>query len=211
MGVINLSFGGRLYADIWQCTLHLGDGGAAANVTLGDDTLQAMKAALVKWFGAQNISAATTLYWLKANAIDPVSRKYLNETGSVGLDWSAAPTASTSSTNVPPQLTICASLLTEATRGLAARGRFYPPPTSVTLSATGMIESGTRDTLVGAHQTLIRDLNALPGAVIGPYDVVVLGRGGVTRPVQRVRVGSVVDTQRRRRSALQEIYTERAI
>lgn len=111
-------------------------------------------------------------------------------------------TGSTSS--LPAQCSPCISLTT-ATAGSRARGRMYlPPPVVGAVSTSGRLTSGFRTDVINALDTYFATMAS------GGHDLVVISAvGGVwtTYPVNTIRCGDVVDTQRRRRSAIGEVYT----
>lgn len=207
MAVFRLDFGGPLYADIWQCTLHLqGVGMPTADAAL-DDLVQDLST----WMVASQSSSAAALAWVKFNEIDPVSRRYKSATDTYERILTT-PVKGTVEGNGLPQQTLCVSLLTGAKRGLASRGRFYPPSTILSLGSDGTVSKTGVNLVASAARTLITNLNNWPGTdtPMGGQ-VVVLGGNGTTRNVNAVSVGNVMDTQRRRRSKLRESYTTLAL
>jgi hypothetical protein len=108
-------------------------------------------------------------------------------------------------------------------RGRAAKGRIFPPPIVVEFDATGQVSEVARTQAASAGAQLISDLNDWPGIdSITDLTCIVLSTGSedyaakhgdpgwlthVKRNITSVRVGSILDTQRRRRSALRETYT----
>lgn len=123
-----------------------------------------------------------------------------------------------------PQSTIAATLTTGVPRGLASKGRIYLPPSIryVPDPATGLISTTAADQLANSVKNLIAGING--SAYVDAVQVMSQGRGvkvenvakkrydwtypneGVSSPVTGVRVGRVVDTQRRRRRQLVENY-----
>ena len=206
MAVFRLAFGGRLYGDIWTSALHLN--GEIAGPVLGTSALDDVAADLTKWFLAINATGGSTLDWVKLNEIDAVTRAYKSETDTQEK-LLTPPIAGKGAGTPPAQLTMCVSLLTDAKRGMASRGRFYPPPTSACASVdyqTGQVGKSSLDPMLTATAQLIRDLNNWPAIDGAGATVVVLGGNGSMRNVQRIAIGSVPDTQRRRRNALKETY-----
>lgn len=206
MAVFRLAFGGRLYGDVWTSALHLS--GEIAGPILGTSALDDVAADLTKWFLAINATGACNLEWVKLNEIDPVTRAYKSQTDTQEK-LLTPPVAGKGSGNPPAQLSMCVSLLTDAKRGMASRGRFYPPPTSACSTVeyqTGQVGKSVLDPMLTASAQLIRDLNNWPGIDGLGAAVVVLGGDGTMRNVQRIQIGSVPDTQRRRRNALKETY-----
>ena len=207
MAVFRLDFGGPLYADIWQCTLHMeGSGMPTADAALDD-----LVKDLSTWMRASQSASSAALAWVKFNEIDPLTRRYKSATDTYERILTT-PVRGSVEGNGMPQQTLCVSLLTGAKRGLASRGRFYPPATVLSLGSDGTVSNTGVNLVAQAARTLITNLNQWPGTdtPIGGQ-VVVLGGNGVTRNVTAVSVGNVMDTQRRRRSKLRESYTTLAL
>ena len=207
MAVYRLDFGGPLYADIWQCTLHR----EGAGMPTADAALDDLVTDLSTWMAASRSASSAALGWVKFNEIDPVSRRYKSATETYERILTT-PVKGAVEGNGMPQQTLCISLLTGAKRGLASRGRFYPPATIASLGADGTVNQNTVDAVAQAARTLINSLNNWPGTDT-PFNgqVVVLGGNGTTRNVTAVSVGNVMDTQRRRRNKLRESYTTLAL
>lgn len=99
-----------------------------------------------------------------------------------------------------PQRTLAVSWTTGAARGLAHRGRIYLPGFSLDVdSSYGISTSGP----MTAAKALLDSIQAT--AVLEP--AVVSGvRTGAARVITGIEIGNRVDTQRRRRRSLQEMY-----
>lgn len=186
----------------WAMSLMLRD------QTAGDDDPPADTAGpmLVSWFtsGAARISNLARLWTVKWNRIDSAGR-YVRKDRTVLFELgqgNTAPAGAVASVQ-PPQLAIAHSLLTNATRGRAHRGRVYPPMQITGVDNSGRISAGICSELANSMGGLIRDLNRNLG---GWQVVVASGIDGTIRPVTKVEVGNVVDTQRRRRGHLPETY-----
>lgn len=107
---------------------------------------------------------------------------------------------------LPTQCAICISLQTSLA-GSRNRGRFYlPPPGVQSLTTAGRLDSGA---LTG----LSNGLTAWKNSLIGDgFTLVVLSRSeGAQTVVTNLRIGNVIDTQRRRRNGLSEVYTSVAV
>lgn len=210
MAVWRLSFGGPLYQDVWQCNLHM-VGSAPPVGAVMDAMLDAVTADVTKWYLAAGFTSNSLLSWVKLNEINPLTGAYVSQTDTHERVFAGQ--RGTGGAGAVPQLSLCVSLLTGQRRGAAARGRFYPPPLGgFGILTDGQVGSATREAVATGAQKLIRDLNNWQGIDLpGALDVCVLGKGGVTRTVTSVAVGSVIDTQRRRRNKLKEVYTERPI
>jgi hypothetical protein len=107
-----------------------------------------------------------------------------------------------------PQLTTVVTLNTALLRGKGSVGRMFLPPTSLPIQADGRLATSVAQLVATASASLITDLN---GLLDGDVSVFGGGEGGTgpgsQRDVTSVRVGRVVDTQRRRRNQLSEDYT----
>lgn len=212
MACYSVTFGGELYGDIWQCGLHmLGDAGGITSVPY-DTILADIKTDVTTWFTAIGVTSAAKLNRVSFNEIDPLTKKYVSATNSYELSFTGIP--GTVSSNLHPQISLCNSLLTGAKRGIAARGRIYPPPTVQVnqVGNDGQLASGARLAMATATKNLVANLNNWPGLNLPTVpEVVILGYDGSMRKVTSVSVGSIPDTQRRRRNALKETYTEVAL
>jgi len=125
---------------------------------------------------------------------------------------SAYPTGGESGTQLPPQDSIAVSTRTNRV-GRRGHGRFYlPSATSASLSQ-GKVSSGAQADILAAAQTFLHDVSyshvvipfiqVRPIVTGAPYDAY-----GI---VEQVRVGTIMDTQRRRRDRLVESYASGAV
>lgn len=119
----------------------------------------------------------------------------------------------------PPQIALVASLENAGARGLAAKGRMYLPGINFTIGTTGVLTTAQS---LGVANNLKAFLDAVNVAAASDSEVILASQGrrvknaqgdyepvpgtAVNAPVNRVRVGSVYDTQRRRRNAMVETY-----
>lgn len=134
------------------------------------------------------------------------------ESGFTGVDtWTG-----TGQTALPPQLSIAVSTYTyppgtfQPLRGRRRRGRMYPP-------VHGSDFTGSGGELTNANQTAWLDMwlaffSALTGSGGDPVTVmqpvVVSLADSTQRDMTHLRVGRLVDTQRRRRNRLTENYVD---
>lgn len=213
------------YKDIWTFGLRIGgpgtgDNGVAQSVPVA--VLDAIDADLRAWWTANGaaFAATTKMLGFKFNAVD-VEGRYLSEGvtaqrtfGAAGLPGTAAGVA------LPPQVSCAVTLHTNVARGLAAKGRIYLPPFHTGMVAEGGVMLQTTATQQqDRFATLLNNLNNWPGidALADPGNVIVASRGGVNssegviRKVTGVSVGTVLDTQRRRRSAFVEQRVDAAV
>lgn len=143
---------------------------------------------------------------------------------SVSASYFPTPTAGAntpSGAGLLPQATLAVTLTTAKPRGLASKGRIYPPPLEWMVPGTdGRLAAANATGLANSFRTLINDINSL--SLVTSVAVMSRGRGeptynaaknrieytypnaGATENVTGVAVGRVVDTQRRRRRQLVE-------
>lgn len=102
-----------------------------------------------------------------------------------------------------PQIALVLSLRTSRPRGLASNGRMYIP-SAMPIDTDGLISTSDATGAATAGAAFIGAVND-----VGLGDVVVMSSvgTGLAEAVTSVRVGRVMDTQRRRRNALPELYT----
>jgi hypothetical protein len=107
----------------------------------------------------------------------------------------------TAANQLPPEVAVVGSLRTGG-RGPKARGRMYLPLNAVTASS-GQVGSSTRASVVEALLGLISDIEAVGTG----FNVAVVHKSEMTfSDVTKVACGNHFDSQRRRQSALPEIY-----
>jgi hypothetical protein len=212
--IFGTCFGG---AEEWSTGFRMGqEGDGGGNFGIGAGWLASILPLWQTFFTHAEVGIGGT--WqttgIKAAIILPDGKTDLAnvETQSYG-----APISGGKPTNIfPPQVSLVAQLAAASPVGLGAKGRMYLPGVSIVLGANGQLAAA--DTLkIATHLRTFLDgcesaANS-PGYVINASK----GRPGVpfTAPVNRrvtqVRVGSVYDTQRRRRNGLTESYSVAAM
>lgn len=148
--------------------------------------------------------------------------KYWNNTDSSSYFPTPTAGATGPTGRVVPQATMAVTLTTAKPRGLASKGRFYPPPCAYMLPelADGRVLSANATSLANAVKEFINSLNSY--SLVGNVSVYSRGKGvpaydpahnrieytypndGAVEHVTGVEVGRVIDTQRRRRRQLAE-------
>lgn len=213
-----IAFGGRLFGtEVWSCSLRMtlftGTVGEYPRLdTWSEENVEDIGTDVAAWFTRTGsaISSAARLDYVKVNPIGPDGR-YWNQERTIERRWAAGDAPSGVNGPGLAQNTVVVSLLTDAQRGRASRGRFYPPTGALVSSAsTGRISNTLTQQMADSAAVLIEGLNNQPGLDLEDPTVVVasdLGEPGPVRPVTSVAVGDVVDTQRRRRNQLPELYS----
>jgi hypothetical protein len=119
---------------------------------------------------------------------------------------------STHNQNLPPQCSLVCTLTTVRPRGLASKGRMYLPGVIGPVLSTGKLSSSDVTGISNGLKTFFDAVNASSDV---PGQIILAAKGTGLLPaltaqnewVTGFRVGDVVDTQRRRRNNLVEVYT----
>jgi hypothetical protein len=197
--------GGLCGTESWSCSVHIVHPSPEDAPTV----LPALKTAITTWFQSAglHVNAGATFTYVKINRIDPATGRYVDQTNSNTLAFNPVLPPS-GSFAAAPQLSAAVSLGTASSRGLASKGRFYPPSPGGDPGVTGHLNSADVTNYLNDNAALIRAFNAaVPGGVVSVFSAT----GQVAQPVTTVRVGDVTDTQRRRRKSLVEKYTSTAV
>ena len=205
---IHLTWGGTLYGvETWSNGLRIShpDSGAGP-LMLGwaQNYLDEAVAAISKWWTSGTLFANNRAFltWVKMQPVG-TDGKYL-----AGQDTNeqllAAPGLPGGGGRTAPQLAVVHTLLTSRPRGLASHGRIYVPA-GVTGQDDGLLFATDCMNMAKATATLIKDLASMDNPGIGT-NVQVMSQRGISATVERVGVGRVIDTQRRRRRNLPEEY-----
>lgn len=115
--------------------------------------------------------------------------------------------------NVSPQETIVCSLRSGTSIGTANYGRMFLPHTRFNYPAGTSSANATATQICNAAfkvfvNGVTSDLNAALADTVQPFIMSNFDPIRASKPVLRTRVGNVVDTQRRRRNNIPEIYNE---
>lgn len=189
-------FGGRLaLTEQWSCSIHF----LTPGVTITDGT--GAWTGIRDWFARteSNISSNAFFDYVKVNQINPATGLYSDAANANFYD--VLPKLAGNMTPGAPHLSFCVSTVTDADRGLASKGRFYPPSgPSGPFGTDGRISAANALAQAVSAAQLITDLN---GAYEGEC-VVFSKLGQTTREIIGTRVGRVGDQQHRRRRTLIE-------
>lgn len=218
-----VAFGGPLGSkESWSCSLRMTsstfsvlpdaalDEYAENNAqTVHDKVFAYLQSLGGKW------NAAANLGFVKVNGINSDGH-YIGDTHGVINDQPEI-VAPGSNNFGAFQLSMVMTLLTERTRGLGTHGRFYLPAPYLTVDKEGLLNPTTAASYASLTSDFITQLNNWPGSdVPGAPNVCVVSRGkklgpktwgeGTFGTVNRVAVGTVMDTQQSRRRSLLEGY-----
>lgn len=112
----------------------------------------------------------------------------------------------------PPQVALVATLTTQKARGYGSKGRMYLPGIAAGIGDDGKVGSTFTAIVSGLIANFLNDINndaAVDGVVIlnSALSAGIPGHAAEVNAITGVRVGTVYDTQRRRRNALNEQYS----
>lgn len=202
------TFGGSSAGgDIWQCGVRFAtDSSTAPTWPVGGFVMQALYDPVKTAFQASYISSGASLDWVKI-ALLGKDGHYKTEPQDLHLaPWPGQIGTLASG----PQDSVCVSLWSGSTLGKGNHGRFYLPWNGCNVDrGTGRLASTLIPNIVAAWKTALRAIetsinNSGPGS--STVKLYILGPQGSAKAVSHIRVGDVMDTQRRRRNALHEQY-----
>jgi hypothetical protein len=204
-------FGGTYIGDgelpeIWQCGVRgVPNDGSGLSLDDADGFLGNLQPRFGNWYANHSRCRSDAfLNWIKCNRIRPDGN--YADSGITNMRTYTTPVGGPVSSSVPTILTVCWSWRTVRTRGPGSHGRIYPPVAipagpSMVISNTERIAQ-----LVAAKDFL---------GVLAEPDFPTLGNGfaacvvsdqNVLEPVTAIKVGNVIDVQRRRKNQLAETY-----
>jgi len=203
MALYRSDFQGTLYGiETFQHGMHWSSSDSTAGLAADLDTAWSTLVATASFsdlFGTGVVWSQVNVSELGATPADPIITSAQATLGGAGTG-----TGST----LPAQCSPCVSLTT-ATAGSRARGRMFLPPTVTSAMTTaGRLGSSPRGAIVAALDTFFASMAGNAATC-----VVVSSVGGVytTYTVNTIRLGDVIDTQRRRRNSIAEVYSTAAI
>jgi len=152
---------------------------------------------------SSEISAACKLTHVKCNAIGTDGR-YIGS-GTVESIFADRAGGGAAIAVHPNQVALAITLETGFSRGPAHKGRFYMPCPVFMPGADGLIAVADRNFAQGAAAAMLTAVNANS---TGHVMAIMSRKAGAPghRAVTDVKVGRVLDTQRRRRRSLTELY-----
>lgn len=166
------------------------------------------------------VDAAVQAYLSATNVGLPIGRRYLGlkwapqdvngryPDGQDAVEWFRTTPYNGAASTGYAQIAMVLSLRTARTRGYASNGRMYWPNAQAIGQADGRWSAAIAGAAAAAGAQLIA---AIADSGMGTPAVMSAVGAGRTEPITGVRVGRVPDTQRRRRDALAEEYTETVV
>ena len=214
---LNITFGGTYWGDEkWQCGIKM-----AFSILDDDETMKAFAAARISqvdtaiatWLANVNcgVSRKALYQWVKVNAVR--DGKYIDQahTNMITRGSAVTPAAfpGANSTELPPQVCLCVSLVTSlASRGKASHGRVFLPVQSIPLqSSSYRINTTALQSIADCFKGFLDDLNAWASPPAHPPLVSLIPRTGMlSNSVTSVKVGDCYDVHRSRDKDLKENY-----
>jgi hypothetical protein len=176
-----------------------------------DGILADIAGTLSTWFtsttNGKSFPNDVTLEWVKLNNIAPTG-KYNNPAHPHVYYYPSARTGPVASGGlVPWYMSPAYTFTTALSRGPGSHGRAFLP-VGVGSAHSPIMDSTTQSALITHAKAMLNAIRRAPsgaGAGDGVIPVVASSRG-VTQPITGVRIGNVIDVQRRRRNAWAETY-----
>lgn len=205
-----VTFGGSLRAkgtqnDVWQCGVR-GFDTNLGQVPVPQDRLQDLTNALLPriatWFSSigARIPATTLLLWCKAANIDGAG----HYTGDAAVT-NGSTAGNQGTQTLPNQCSLVYTWDSGVTLGKARTGRIYPPNTAIPLGGGDAISTGSADEAATAALNLLTQLTYSNAGLV--FQPCIVSSSGTVRDITSVRVGDMIDVQRRRRNAVRETYS----
>jgi hypothetical protein len=199
--------------EIWQCGIRGGPAAGSAHDYGDEDAmLAAIQGPFKTWYGAvaSSMRSDYRLEYLKLNEIAP-DGSYADATTTHRFDYGTFQAGGVTP-SVPSILTLAWSWKTARLRGIASKGRIFPPVAFTTTQGSPRVSSAVTATNVTAAKALLSVLSK-PNGVDFEFAPCVVSAGshggtgtGAIENITGVRVGDVVDVQRRRKNALVDVY-----
>lgn len=209
---IKVTFGGKIYgnAEIWSNGVNFGKNLAHTGMTEAQlkGAAEAISSDVETWFksGGAAISNSSTLEWVKV-ALIGTDGKYVFDSDLFDFD---TPVSGQSSVKPAPQLTTVLTMETSRRRVPGRFARIYPPMNVPNALTNGRVSVAIANGMRDAFANLLNEMNdQLSILVTTPVRAIVASEKTTEHfQVKSVKVGDVVDTQRSRRNAFIEAYTE---
>ena len=116
----------------------------------------------------------------------------------------------------PPQCSLVVTLMSDRPRGLASKGRMYIPGVCWGVGTNGKLTTANRDSFAGKIEAFFNGIRAHADIADDP---ILAAKGTGAFPeltaqndyIEKLKVGDVYDTQRRRRNGLTESYITKTL
>ncbi len=209
------TFTGKLPgSEIWSVGIRSG----ASSVTDPAALLEYATGAYNAFLGALWTTGTLKFYNISQVTFDQCTVRHINTAGITTnqADYAPGPVAAGGVSQTAPNQACTVLSLDTPRSGRSYRGRMYLPTLAPEWgSGTGKITGAMATALAAGGALLVTDLNALVSTspATGPFPCSIQSRtsGQPPAPINAVRVGNVIDTQRRRRDKEVELYVTVAV
>lgn len=195
--LMRLSIGGTLYeVESWSIGVHF----TGANTLTPAADLRAPTEGLISALGPLYRHTSAQLGFVKYNELDHVTGKYVDAAQS-NSEYISPEYTATGTPSLLPQAALVATLTTALQRGRGHAGRVFLP-VSPPIQSTGHVGEATAVPIANAVANWINSIALLTGDTPVVWSKI----GDSVTPITGVKIGSIIDTQRRRRSSIPEVY-----
>lgn len=196
--LMRLVIGGSLYTqESWSVGVHF----TSESGTTPAADLQAPTEGFLDALDQYNWHKTAKLGFIKYNELDHITGKYVNAASTNAEYISPEYAVTTGTASLVPQASTCATLGTALQRGRGHAGRIYLPMCP-SMNIDGHMDPGQCGIIGNAVANWINSVALLTGDTPVVWSKIA---DSVT-PLTHVRVGDIIDTQRRRRTSLKEVY-----
>lgn len=217
-----LTWGGTAWStEIWSMGLNMVQPEPESLPAMSEhcaDVIGDVATAVKAWWGVSGGNGAGSVYkleWVKFNAVGSDGKQHTNPTVQAAVSPTITPSAfSPLGGSALPQVALALSMGTGLRGKRGVRGRVYLPPANFTMvsGSSPYIDPAQISSVATKFKNFLDDLNNWPGFDgTAPEVHVVSTVAPISHKVTSVRIGNVYDTQRSRRSAIKETYTELAL
>jgi len=210
--VVHVTLSGKMLggAEEWQTGFYMGTPEADAAVPTTAFT-DAVRDAWIPFFRHTDVSISNTFTFEQVKAVRLAKNGLYDGTDAAVSFPTSNTTGIMPGAPMPPQVALVATLIGGSGKGLGGKGRMYLPGVMHSVNGNGHLPNVVCQDIANHLATFFNNINAsfdAPGRVINVSrgHKAQLGLGARNVSVNGVRIGSVYDTQRRRRNGLAETY-----
>lgn len=202
--------------EIAQTSLHFGSTGAYDAVSGLSEIYSSGHLGTIASDYVTHVAGSSGLKWGVYSRLSSVKAAAIGSSGHYLVDPVILSSAygAGSDNLVPPQCSMVATLWSGQTLGRANYGRLYLPHTQGSNTATSpYVNTATCGNIADGVKAWLDLANGYFDGLSHPAALINLSAVGVglNKAVTQVRIGNVVDTQRRRRNRLKEVYSSAAL
>lgn len=205
-------------AEIWSTSFYVGHHNQAMGTAL-QGVADAIRTAWTTFFTSTDVAFSNKWQTNQIKIARILADGKTDTNNVIYAPYGTAISGNSSFNRYPPQIALAATLEVAGKRGLASKGRMYLPGIAQAIEDDGRLSAANSLKVVNGFKAFMDQVNV---AVSGDGAVILASQGkrvknaqgeyepvpgtAVNDYVTRVRVGSVYDTQRRRRNDLVETY-----